>query len=268
MGVVGGWDARMKKTFLQPEVQILEDAESLAGFAADQLIQVAKDSIPARGWFTIGLAGGSTPRLLYALLTQPARIAQIDWSRVQVFWGDERCVPPDDTESNYLMARQALLDHVPLPAENVHRIFGELAPEQAARKVELELRQVFPGMTLPRFDLVLLGLGEDGHTASLFPGSPALDETGRWVVPVEHAVPPAPLVTRISLTLPVINSADYVLFLVSGLGKAGILSRVLQNFHRSDLLPAQRVQPDHGRLLWAVDSMAAAEYLKQVNKVV
>jgi 6-phosphogluconolactonase len=257
----------MKKTSLQPEIHILPDAAALAAFAADQFIQMATDSTAIRGRFIVALSGGSTPRLLYTLLTQPARIALIDWSRVMVFWGDERCVPPDDPLSNYRMAQQALLDRVHLPAENVHRIFGELEPDRAARKVELELRQVFPGTPQPRFDLVLLGLGDDGHTASLFPGSPALTETERWVTPVEHVVPPPPLVTRISLTIPVFNSAASVLFLVSGSGKAGIVSKVLQNQPRSAQLPAQRVRPDKGRLVWAVDSLAAAEYLKQVNKV-
>jgi 6-phosphogluconolactonase len=267
MDVVGGWGARMKKTTLLPEIQIRENAASLAAFAADQFAQIAKDSIAIGGRFIVALAGGSTPRMLYALLTQPVRVAQIDWSRVQIFWGDERCVPPDDPESNFLMARQALLDHVPLPDENVHRIFGELDPDQAARMAELELQQAFPGAVQPRFDLVLLGLGEDGHIASLFPGSPGLDDTGRWVVPVKHTSPPPPLVNRISLTLPVINSAANVLFLVSGSGKARILSEVFQNKHPADPLPAQRVHPGHGRLVWAVDSMAAAEYWKQVKKI-
>jgi 6-phosphogluconolactonase len=257
----------MSKVFLQPEIQILPDAASLAAYAADLFTAVAKDSMNAHGRFSIALSGGSTPRLLYTLLTQPTRIAQIDWSMVQVFWGDERCVPPGDPESNYLMARQALLDHVPLPAENTHRILGELEPEQAVRRIELELQQAFPGAAGPRFDLVLLGLGDDGHTASLFPGSPALAEKVRWVVPVEHEVPPPPLVTRISLTLPVINSAANVLFLVSGSGKAGILSKVLQNQGGSDLLPAQHVRPDNGRLVWAVDRMAVEEYLKRTNKI-
>jgi 6-phosphogluconolactonase len=265
MDVVGGWDARMKQTSLRPEIHILPDAAALAAFAADQFIQLAADAMAIRGRFIVALAGGSTPRLLYTLLTQPARLAQIDWSRVIVFWGDERCVPPDDPQSNYRMAQQVLLDHVPLQVEKVHRIFGELEPEQAAQKVELELRQVFPRVAKPCFDLVLLGLGDDGHTASLFPGSPALSETERWVTPVEHVVPPPPLVTRISLTFPVLNSAAYVLFLVSGSEKAGIVSKVLQNQPRSVRLPAQRVSPDKGRLVWAVDSLAAAEYLKHVN---
>ena len=195
MDVAGVWGVRMSKVSLQPEIQILPDVASLAVYAADRFIQIARDSISTRGRFTIALSGGSTPRLLYTLLTQPDHSTQIDWTKVQVFWGDERCVPPGDPESNYWMARQALLDRISVPADNIHRILGELEPEQAACRAEHDLQQVFPGAAYPRFDLVLLGLGDDGHTASLFPGSQALNETQRWVVPVEHTVPPPPLVT-------------------------------------------------------------------------
>jgi 6-phosphogluconolactonase len=181
---------------------------------------------------------------------------------VEVYWGDERCVLPDDPDSNYLMARQALLDHAPLPVENIHRIFGELEPDHAARRYETELQQVSPGAKYPRFDLVLLGLGEDGHTASLFPGSPALSETKRWVVSIEHTNPPPPLVTRVSLTLPVLNAAANVLFMVFGSGKAAIFSQVVQNLGGLNQLPAQLVHPKDGRLVWAVDRLAAGEYLK------
>jgi 6-phosphogluconolactonase len=257
----------MKKISPRPEIQILADAEALAEYAAGQFVQISRDSINTQGRCSIALAGGSTPRLLYTLLTQPARKAQIDWSRVQVFWGDERCVPSDDPESNYLMARQALIDHVPLPAKNVHQISGDLEPGQAARRYERELQQAFPAVKCPRFDLVLLGLGDDGHTASLFPGSPALLETQRWVVPVEHHLPPPPLVTRVSLTFPVINAAANVFFLVSGMGKAKILSKVLLNRDKAHLLPAQHVYPNDGRLVWAVDKMAAGDYMEYVNRV-
>jgi 6-phosphogluconolactonase len=246
---------------LRPEIQILADAAALADFAALQFIQIAGDSIAAWGRFCIVLAGGSTPRLLYSLLAQPSKMEQIDWSRMQVYWGDERCVPPDDPNSNYLMARQALLDYVPLPAENVHRIFGELEPDNAALNYENELSYGFPEAKVPRFDLVLLGLAEDGHTASLFPGTPALSETKRWVVSVEHSTPPPPLVGRISLTLPALNAAANILFLVSGLGKAAIFSQVMQNQDSPNLLPAQLVRPQDGRLVWAVDRAAAGDYL-------
>lgn len=252
----------MKTTHPGSEIQVLADASAMAEFASAQMIQIAKDAIAARGRFCIALAGGSTPHLLYTLLNQPKKMAQIDWSNVLVYWGDERCVPPDDPDSNYLMARQALLDHVPLPAENVHRICGELEPERAAQMYQAELRQVSPGAKIPRFDLVLLGLGEDGHTASLFPGSSAIAETKRWVVSVEHTVPPPPLVTRISLTLPVFNAAANLIFLVSGSRKAGIFSRLMQKIDRPNGLPAQLIRPKNGHLVWVVDRLAAGEYLK------
>jgi 6-phosphogluconolactonase len=259
----------MSKISHKPEIKILADAPALAEFAAGRFIKIANDAIATRGRFCVCLAGGSTPRLLYALLAQSSWTAQIEWSRVQVFWGDERCVPPDHPDSNFLMARLALLDHVPLPAENVHRIFGELETDIAALDYENEMQRVFFGQLYPRFDLVLLGLGDDGHTASLFPDSPALSETRRWVVSVEHSVPPPPLVTRISLTLPVLISAANVLFLVSGAGKSAILLRVMQNQDVSNPLPAQLVRPKDGRLVWALDKQAAGEYLKNaVKKVV
>jgi 6-phosphogluconolactonase len=263
MDIIGAWDARMNRISPRPEIQILFDASALAEFAAAQCIRIANDSITARGQFCIALAGGSTPRLLYSLLAQPERSAQIDWSRVQVFWGDERCVPPDDPDSNYLLARQALLQYVPLPVEHIHRVLGELEPDQAVLGYENELLNVFPGVKYPRFDLVLLGLGEDGHTASLFPGSSELFEAKRWVVSVKHNQPPPPLVTRISLTLPVINAATNVLFLVSGSGKAAIFSQVVQNQNGPNLLPAQLIHPKDGRLFWAVDRLAAGDYLNQ-----
>jgi 6-phosphogluconolactonase len=248
------------------EIQVLADATALAEYAAGQFIQVARESINTRGRFYVALSGGSTPRLLFKLLTQSNWMVRIDWSRVQVYWGDERCVPPDDPDSNYFMARQALLDHLEqLPTGNVHRILGELEPGQAARRYENELEQAFPKGKYPRFDLVLLGLGEDGHTASLFPGSAALSETKRWVVPVEHTIPPLPLVTRISLTLPVINAAANVLFLVSGPGKTDIFSQVMQVPAGSNLLPARLVRPKTGRLVWAVDRKAAEEYLQRAT---
>lgn len=254
----------MNTTFPRPEIKVLADARALAEFATGQLFQIASDAIAARGRFCIALAGGSTPRLLYTLIAQPPWASEIDWRKVQAFWGDERSVPPDHPDSNYLMARQALLDHAPIPDANIHRIFGELKPESAALSYEDNLRVVFPGEQVPRFDLILLGLGEDGHTASLFPGSHALLETERWVVSVPHKVPPPPLVTRISLTLPVLNAAADVLFLVSGAGKAAILSRVMQNLDQSNPLPAQLVRPRDGRLVWAVDRPAAEEFLNRI----
>jgi len=252
----------MNKISPRPEIKILADAPALAEYAAGQFIRIANEAIASRGRFCVCLAGGSTPRLLYAILAQPVRAVQIEWPKVQIFWGDERCVPPDHPDSNFLMTQQTLLDHVSLPAKNVHRIYGELEATRAVRHYINEMQNVFTGQIFPRFDLVLLGLGDDGHTASLFPGTPALSETRAWVVSVEHSIPPPPLVTRISLTLTVLNSAANVLFLVAGAGKSAIFSRVMKDQTGPDLLPAQRVRLVDGRLVWAIDKMAAGEYLK------
>jgi 6-phosphogluconolactonase len=176
---------------------------------------------------------------------------------VYIFWSDERCVPPGLPDSNYLMACLALLDPARVPARNIHRIPGELEPLRAAARYEAQLRQFFAGDGLPRFDLILLGLGEDGHTASLFPGSPALHEQERWAVAVEHTTPPPPLVPRVTLTLPVLNAAAHVIYLVSGANKAERLAQVLHGPVALEPLPAQLVSPANGALLWLVDRAAA-----------
>jgi 6-phosphogluconolactonase len=178
----------------------------------------------------------------------------VDWARVHVFWGDERCVPPDHPESNYRLAREALLDHVPLPPANVHRIPTEQEPVQAAADYEQTLRRFFGPGSVPRFDLVLLGLGTDGHTASLFPGTPAVHEYERWVV--AHYVSSLPA-WRVTLTPAVLNAADQVTFLVAGEEKAGALKQVLAGPYQPDVLPAQVVRPAGGSLLWLVDDAAA-----------
>ena len=233
-------------------VQRLRDPEEVARAAASVFAQEVSRALAARGRFSVALAGGSTPRLLYGLLSG----ALLPWDRTEVFWGDERHVPPDHPQSNYRMAGEALLSKVPIPAANIHRIPGELAdPEAAAREYEETLRQVFaldPGR-LPRFDLILLGMGADGHTASLFPGSPALAELKRLVT---TAWIPALGSSRITLTLPVLNQARAVVFLVCGEEKADALREVLEG-ERKPTLPAEAVQPVEGRLLWLVDEAAA-----------
>ena len=189
--------------------------------------------------------------------------SRVMWSRVQVLWGDERCVPPDHGESNYRMARETLLDRVPVPAANVHRIHGEDDPAAAAALYEATLRALLktpagPPRAAPgaRIDLVLLGLGDDGHTASLFPGSAAAHEQTRWVM-AEYAA--ATSMWRVTLTLAVINAAAQVLFLVSGGAKAGVVRRVLEGPYRPQELPAQAIAPSNGRVRWCVDAAAAAE---------
>ncbi len=242
-----------------PEIEIVKDAEALADRAAELFVSLAVESIAAQGWFSVALSGGSTPLKLYSRLRRPPYSIQIDWSKVHLFWGDERCVSPDHPDSNFNTAKLALIDHMPVPVTNIHRIQAELEPTQAALSYERELKDFFVGESLPRFDLILLGLGEDGHTASLFPGSPALSEQVHWVVSVEHQQPPPPLVSRITLTLPVLNACRSAVFLVSGAGKASRLAQVLLGPHQPEKLPSQAVQPRDGLLIWLVDQPAAGE---------
>lgn len=223
--------------------------------AAETLVRLATAAIAARGRFDWVLSGGSTPRQLYALLATPAYAARIDFRRVHFFWGDERCVPPDHADSNYRMAREALLDRIGAPEENVHRLEGELEPSAAAERYARVLdAQVGRRDTAgaPIFDSILLGMGPDGHTASLFPGTPAVTEAARWVVanPVQ-----ALGVTRLTLTLPVLNAASHVLFLVVGADKAARLHDVLSG-PPSPARPAGLVRPRAGALEWLVDEPA------------
>lgn len=235
------------------EIRTYPDADHLARAAAEHFATLAAEAIAARGQFTVALSGGSTPRAAYALLAAE----EVDWPRVHVFWGDERCVPPDHLDSNYRLAREALLDKVPIPAENIHCIRGEINPEEAAADYERTLRSFFarhPEEPTPCFDLILLGMGEDGHTASLFPGTAALNEQTRWVV--AHYVDKL-RAWRVTLTPVVINAAAHVTFIVSGAGKAERLREVLTGPYRPDTLPSQIVRPTDGRLLWLTDAAVA-----------
>ena len=226
-----------------------ESASHLVYPDADHLARAAAEGF-------VALAGGSTPRAAYALLAAE----EVDWSRVHVFWGDERCVPPDHPDSNYRLAREALLDHVSLPAGNVHRMRGEMEPEAAAQAYAAELRAFF-GTQWPSFDLVLLGMGNDGHIASLFPGSAALRETARPVVAVTAEYQDRPA-HRVTLTLPAINAARQVLFLVTGAAKAETLWAVLEG--PAERFPAQLIRPTSGQLTWLVDTAAASRLKRQV----
>ena len=241
-----------------PEIEIFPNAAALAQRAAEQFSALAEFAIRKRGCFAVALSGGSTPQAMNTLLATPRFAARIDWSKVYVFWSDERCVAPQDAESNYGSAREALLVHVPIPVENIQRVFGELAPEHAAQKYEDKLREYF-GQRPPRIDLVLLGLGNDGHTASLFPGAPGIRENSRWALAVKHAVPPLPLVDRVTLTPPIINAAANVTFLVTGAAKAERLRQVLRDQYNPDRLPAQVVRPKDGKLFWFLDEAAAGK---------
>ena len=245
----------------QFSLQIFRDLEELARGAADHFCGLARRMMTMQESFAVALAGGNTPRKLYRLLAQPPWKDRVEWSRVHIFWGDERCVPSDQPESNYSMAMSEWLSHVELPGENIHRMPGELPDrEEAAKSYEESLRAFFrqQGREGPQFDLVLLGMGEDGHVASLFPGSAALAEHGRWVVPVSAPKPPR---ERLTLTLKVLNEAASITFLVSGREKAGMLQRVLEGRKEKNPLPAGLVCPRRGTLVWMIDRDAGAKLL-------
>ena len=239
-------------------VRTYPDAHGLAHAAGRHFTAIAAEAIAARGRFSVALSGGSTPRPLYEHLAREELASWLPWSSVHVFWGDERCVAPDHPDSNFAMAREALLDHVPIPPVNVHRIRGEMDPTEAAAVYERTLRQFFvPGQEgeICTFDLVLLGMGNDGHTASLFPGSEPLEEQSRWVA--AHYADQG-RGWRITLTPPAINAARHVIFLVSGAAKAKILQQVFAGARQPHPLPAQVIAPNSGELLWLIDSAAAA----------
>jgi 6-phosphogluconolactonase len=236
-------------------VSVFDTPEKLALAAAERVVAYAQEAINSHNVFSVALAGGNTPSRVYELLATIPFKQLIDWSRTHLFFGDERCVPPDHPDSNYGMVYSTLISKVEIPVENVHRIVGEGNPEENAEGYEKELRTFFGELPWPRFDLVLLGMGEDGHTASLFPGSDALKEDSKWVVATRMAQPTQ---DRISLTAKVFNHAAHVVFLVTGQAKAKRLAEVLHYRPGADRLPAQLIQPVDGTLEWLVDRAAAS----------
>jgi len=242
---------------MKKKIEQVPDFEKLIRVAAEKIVKAAQEAIADRGQLAFALAGGSTPKKLYTLLATDTFRSQIPWDAIHFFWGDERHVPPDHHDSNYRMARETLLAHVPVPEDHVHRIPGEMQDaEEAADCYERELQEFFqlPPGKKPRFDLILLGMGPDGHTASVFPGTSAVHETTRCVV--------APWVEkfstfRITLTPAVLNEAAQVMFLVSGHDKAETLRSVLEGPYQPDIFPAQVINPTQGQLLWLVDKEAA-----------
>jgi len=243
-----------------PEIRIVNSAADLFQAAATEFAGMAAEAVRARGRFSVALSGGSTPRGLYSLLASAAA-PSIPWDKIVFFWSDERHVPPENPDSNYRMADEAMLSQVPVPPEHIFRIHGEEKDADAAARAYAEtLRSVFAVRSdairsgeIPRFDLILLGIGTEGHTASLFPGSPALEETRRLVVAnwVEKLS-----TNRITFTYPLINHAACVMFLVSGAEKAEILRQILEE---PGDLPAQRVRPVNGKVFWLADHAAAAK---------
>jgi len=240
------------------KLHIHENSAQLTEAAAAFVGQQAQFCIRQRGVCNLALSGGSTPLALYQHLAQVPLTQEIDWSRLHVFWSDERCVPPDHSESNYHQAHDVLLGHVPVPVGNIHRLKGELAPAEAAAEANRELAAHFGEVANPIFDLILLGLGADGHTASLFPGSEALKTSNQWVVAnyVDQVA-----AWRLSFTYPLINAARNIVFLVSGEKKAAMAKEVIEE--RNPALPASRVQPVAGELIWFLDAAAAQKLNRQ-----
>jgi 6-phosphogluconolactonase len=239
-------------------VEVADSADALSQGVAEQFVRLTSDAIRARGRCTVALSGGSTPKAVYRALAAEPFCSRVSWDRIHFFWGDERHVPPDHADSNYRMALEALLSRVPVTDAQIHRIHGEVADaERAAQRYDDEVRACV-GNDVPRFDLVHLGLGKDGHTASLFPGTPALDERKR--VCVANWVPLLSAY-RLTLTLPVLNAARVVSFIVSGVEKAPIVAQTVRGVEMTDVspLPAGLVQPVDGELWWMLDRAAAGD---------
>ncbi len=242
---------------MKMDERIFPDLDALSRAALEELLRVLRDAVAARGRFSVALSGGHTPMKLHVLWAHAERLGlRTPWDRIHLFWGDERYVPHDDPLSNYRMARETLIDLVPIPAANVHPMLADYPqPEKAAESYESEMRKFF-GSATPAFDLQLMGMGPEGHTASLFPGSPALEETKRWVVAVEApATPPQ----RLTLTPIVLNSGRNTFFLVSGADKREIMAAIRKEPDSGlSQYPAARIHPA-GRVLWFLDEVAAGK---------
>ena len=234
-----------------PEIKVFPTPEALAHAAAELVVAVGEAAIELRGAFSIALSGGSTPKALHQLLASDEFRDQLDWTKVEIFFGDERCVPPEHADSNYRMAKETLLSKVPIPGDNVYRMRGEIDPNDAAKEYGQMLKEKFGDGGL---DLILLGMGDDGHTASLFPQTEALHETKHRCV-ANHV---EKLNTwRITMSAPFINRAAQVAILVAGASKAQRLSEVLEGKRDPERLPVQLIQPDPGQLTWMIDAGAA-----------
>lgn len=252
-----------RKSHRQPEIRIFPDPDAAAAAAAERTAAAARQAVKQGRPFNLVLPGGSTPQRLFRMLAAEPYRSGLPWQQIHFFWGDERCVPPDHPDSNYHMAREALLDPIAAPERNIHRMRGENTDrDAAARGYEAVLRNHFhqpASSDFPAFDLIFLGMGTDGHTASLFPGTPALEEKHRWVI--ANNVPRLQT-QRLTLSPAIFNHAEQVIFLVTGADKADILAEVLEGPYRPERLPAQIIRPERGVLLWILDQ-AAAKRLRQ-----
>jgi 6-phosphogluconolactonase len=240
------------------DLVILADPAALADEGARRFAELARAAIAEHGRFSVALSGGSTPRALYERLARPPLSGAVDWANVHVFWGDERFVPPDDPESCYRMARESLLAHVAIPAANIYPVPTVGGTPEAAASAYAETIAILFGAGTPRYDLILLGMGPDGHTASLFPGHPEVINPSEELVAAVHNAPKPPP-TRITFTYKLINAAANVIFLAAGVDKAATLREVLRGPSDLARLPAQGVRPERGALVWLVDAEAAKE---------
>ncbi|HKQ33759.1 MAG TPA: 6-phosphogluconolactonase [Nitrospiraceae bacterium] len=243
-----------------PDIRIHRDSQAWTGAAAEFVLEVGKEAVRANGRFLIALSGGTTPEILYRALTSPAFADRLDWSRTTFFFSDERCVPPDDPRSNHSLAKKALFTPLNIMPSQVYRMAGESSdPQSAAVEYEQQLRLATKSAPLakPSLDLVLLGLGEDGHTASLFPGASILQDHQHLIAATQSPKDPP---NRLTMTLAAINRASVILFLVTGAGKAGVVRAILDPKSEAEReLPAALVVPEEGRLIWFLDQAAAAE---------
>lgn len=255
-------------------IQICEDAAAVGMAAAAIFVRQAQEAVAARGVFSVALAGGSTPKHCYELLAQAPRRQHISWPDVQVFWGDERCVGDDDPRNNARMARQSLLNRVPIVTSHIHpiRCNGDAAAEAARYDKLLRHALLVPAVPgsaaeiAPTLDLVLLGLGQNGHTASLLPASAVLQERQRWAAEVTEVAGTSPEVPRITMTLPILNGARMVVFMAFGEDKAEVVRAVLQGPQDGKRLPAQLIRPVSGVLIWLLDRQAASLLDKQTGE--
>lgn len=236
-------------------IAIYPDIDTLSQQAAQYVVRIANESIAARGRFMLALSGGTTPRKLYSLLGSEPYSDQIDWKLVHIFWGDERCVSPDNPDSNFFMAQEVLLSKIAIPAFQVHRMPADQPDRDAAsQEYSMEMQRAFGTQEIPVFDLIQLGMGPEGHTASLFPHQASLQENQRLVMPVSVPKPPP---DRLTFTPPLLNAARNILFLVTGSEKADALQAVLEGAYQPENYPAQIVRPPNGEVVWMLDKDAA-----------
>ncbi len=244
----------MNKVNRKNKLRVFETPESLSNAVAELIVQIAAKSVAERGRFVISLSGGKTPERLFKILAEPPYCTKILWANTFIFWGDERCVPYNDERNNAHQARLLLIDKIPILSANIFPVPVNIEPAAAARQYEASIKSIF-GNQPPRFDLVLLGLGEDGHTASLFPDTEVLQETTAWV---KQVYVPAQKMYRITMTAPLLNFARNILFMVTGNSKAEILKSVVEETHGAHKYPAQLIKPTDGNLWWYADKSAAA----------